>query len=439
MVSSSSHADGVLATIVDHVRDRLGERIATVFDSCVRNTLDTTISPMPDGTAFMVTGDIPAMWLRDSTAQLGPYLQLADQIPELADTIVAVLRRQLAYVAIDPYANAFNREPDGAGHSDDVTELSPWVWERKYEVDSLCYPLALAFDLWAATGRTDHLDSQFAAAAYAALTLWRVEQDHDARSPYRFQRLDGPSSDTLVREGLGARTTPVGLTWSGFRPSDDATELGFNIPGNAFAVVVCRAIARIATEVLDDAELAAEATALGPEIDAAIHAHGVVDVEGIGRVLAYEVDGAGGHVLMDDANVPSLLSLPMLGWCDLDDPLYVATRQLLLSERNPYFTRGSHAAGIGSPHTPAGWVWPIALAVQGLTSNDPDERQYLLETLVRTEAGTDLMHESFDPDAPERFTRPWFSWANAMFCELTLDVAGLRRYRRRVDGAVGPS
>ncbi len=429
---SYSEADGVLAATVEEVRGQLGPRVGSVFEACLRNTLDTTISTMDDGTAFMVTGDIPAMWLRDSAAQLTPYLQLADRLPELADTIAAVVRRQLAFIAIDPYANAFNRAPDGAGHSTDVTDLSPWVWERKYEVDSLCYPLVLAYDLWAATGRTDHLDEQFAGAARSALRLWRVEQDHDARSPYRFQRLEGPSSDTLQRAGLGASTTPVGLTWSGFRPSDDATELGFNIPGNAFAVVACRAVAQVAEEVLGDPALAADARALAAELDDAIRRHAVIEVEGFGRVLAYEVDGAGAHLLMDDANAPSLLSLPWLGWCDDDDPLYQSTRRFLLSERNPYFSRGARGAGIGSPHTPSGWVWPIALAVQGLTSRDPVERAELLETLVSTEAGTELMHESFDPDDPSRFTRPWFSWANAMFCELVLDLAGLRRYRRRL-------
>ena len=421
-----------LAATVATVRERLGDRVATVFEACMRNTLDTTLTELDDGTAFMVTGDIPAMWLRDSAAQLTPYLQLAAQVPALGDTIVRVLRRQLAYIEIDPYANAFNREPDGSGHSSDVTDLSPWVWERKYEIDSLCYPLVLAYDLWAATGRTDHLDASFARAARTALELWRVEQDHDSRSPYRFERFDGAPTDTLARDGLGAPTTPIGLTWSGFRPSDDAVELGYNVPGNAFAVVACRAVARIADDVLDDPDLAQSARELGAEIDAAIREHGVVETSEGGRVLAYEVDGAGAYLLMDDANAPSLLSLPWLGWCDAQDPLYLATRGLILSDRNPYYARGEVAAGIGSPHTPAGWVWPIALAIQGLTSVDERERTELLEMLVRTDAGTELMHESFDPDDPQQFTRPWFSWANAMFCELVLDLAGLRRYRRSV-------
>jgi len=421
-----------LATTVRTVRERLGDRVATVFEACMRNTLDTTLTELEDGTAFMVTGDIPAMWLRDSAAQLTPYLQLAGQVPALSDTIVRVLRRQLACIEIDPYANAFNREPDGSGHATDETELSPWVWERKYEVDSLCYPLVLAYDLWAVTARTDHLDGTFVRAARAALEVWRVEQDHERRSPYRFQRFDGAPSDTLAREGRGALTEPVGLTWSGFRPSDDAVELGFNIPGNAFAVVACRAVARIADEVLGDRELARDARALGEEIDAAIREHGVVDSGVDGRVLAYEVDGSGSFLLMDDANAPSLLSLPWIGWCAPDDPLYLATRGLVLSPRNPCYAVGEHAAGIGSPHTPPGWVWHIALAIQGLTSTDDGERAEVLRMLVTTDAGTDLMHESFDPDDPSRYTRAWFSWANAMFCELALDMAGLRRYRRTV-------
>jgi len=423
-------AETLLADTVATVTHSLGPRVGRVFESCFRNTLDTTIVDLADGTSFMVTGDIPAMWLRDSAAQLTPYLHFADRDEQLADTISRVVRRQLRFVLLDPYANAFNDGPTGAGHDADRTATNPWVWERKYEIDSLCYPLVLAFDLWAATGRTGHLDDVFAAAAREAIAVWRTEQDHDARSPYRFERPDGPPGDTLGRGGLGGRTAVTGLTWSGFRPSDDAVELGYHVPGNAFAVVACRAVARIAAEVLGDADLAVDATGLAVEIDGAIREHGVVSAQEGDPVLAYEVDGLGGALVMDDANVPSLLSLPLLGWCVPDDPLYLATRAVVLSAANPYFARGVHAAGVGSPHTPPGRVWPIALAVQGLTATDESERADLLSVLVATDAGTDLMHESFDPDDPSRYSRDWFSWANAMFCELALDLAGLRGYRR---------
>ncbi|PJJ73636.1 hypothetical protein CLV46_3230 [Diaminobutyricimonas aerilata] len=420
--------------IADAVRKRVGERIGTTFESCFRNTLSTTMRELPDGTLFLLTGDIPAMWLRDSTAQLTPYLHFADRDPLLADTISRVSRRQLDYVLLDPYANAFNAGPDAAGHQSDATEQSPWVWERKYEVDSLCYPVQLAHDLWRITGRTDHLD-RFAEAARAIIALWRVEQRHETDSDYRFQRFDAPQSDTLVRDGLGPLTEPTGLTWSGFRPSDDATEHGYNIPGNAFAAVELAHIAELAREVLDDAALADDAEALRAEIAAAIAEHGVVAGPDGDPIYAYEVDGRGATLVMDDANVPSLLSLPMLGWCASDDPLYLATRRAILGPHNPHWARGEHAYGIGSPHTPPGHVWPIALAVEGLTATEESERMRIIETLVATDAGTGLMHESFHPDDPTVYTRPWFSWANAMFCELVLDACGLRTHRRAPIGS----
>lgn len=416
------------------VRDGAGEPAARVFERRFADTLVRAITPQPDGTAFLVTGDIPAMWLRDSTAQLAPYLHLAGDCPPLADLLVAVNRRQLDGIARDPYANAFNVGPTGEGHQSDRTDGSPWVWERKYEIDSLCYPLQLAADLWRTTGRTDHLDERFAVAARTAVAVWRTEQDHENRSPYRFERFDAPASDTLVREGRGALTAPTGMSWSGFRPSDDACRYGFHVPGNAFAAVVLADVARIADEVLGDGDLATEARSLRADVERGIAEHAVVEVGGE-EVYAYEVDGLGGALLMDDANVPSLLALPYLGWCAADDPRYLATRRFLLSDANPTYVAGSAARGIGSPHTPPEHIWPIALAVQGLTATDPEESRALLGTLLATDGGTGAMHESFHRDDPTRYTREWFSWADAMFCELALEVAGLRTHRRAPEAA----
>lgn len=430
--------------IPDLVRDvtaevarRVDERTAEVFRRCFADTLEATMTPLPDGTVFVLTGDIPAMWLRDSTTQLTPYLHFAGEVPGLADLLVAINRRQLDDLAHDPYANAFNAGPDGAGHQDDVTDLSPRVWERKYEIDSLCYPLRLASDVHRATGRTDHLDDRFVAGVRRVLELWRTEQDHEARSTYRFERHDAPSTDTLVRGGRGSLTAPTGLSWSAFRPSDDACTYGYNVPGNAFAATVLADVEQLATDVLGDDALAAEAAALRAEIEEGIRRHAVVTTAAHGDVWAYEVDGLGGRLLTDDANVPSLLSLPLLGWCAADDPLYLATRSFVLSADNPTYVSGTAARGVGSPHTPADHVWPIALAVQGLTSTDPDEKRALLATLLATDAGTSAMHESFHVDDPTVYTRPWFSWANAMFCELVLDVAGLRTLRREPATAGG--
>ncbi len=418
----------VVQTISAQVAETLGARVGDTVERCLIDMLTRTVTYLPDGTAFVITGDIPAMWLRDSTAQLAPFLHFAHQHSELADLIAAVSRRQLDYVLLDPYANAFNASDNAAGHKD-VFPQSPWVWERKYEIDSLAYTIQLAYDLWATTGRTDHLEN-FVEVAKLVIKTWRTEQDHEANSAYRFGRVDCPQSDTLTRDGLGPVTGPTGMTWAGFRPSDDACVYGYNIPGNAFAAVALRHIAELAVKVFDDAALAEDANDLRHEIEQGIERFGLVNAEGKGPVFAYEVDGLGNNLLADDANVPSLLSLPMLGWCPVDDPVYQSTRSLILSKANPYYYAGSAASGIGSPHTPPDQVWPIALAVQGLTSNDPAEKRDLLALLLATDGGTGMMHESFHVDDPTVFTRPWFSWANAMFCELALDVAGMRTYSR---------
>ena len=422
---SPSHADRLVARIAE----QLGDEVATIFRRCYLDTLEKTIEILPDGTAFVVTGDIPAMWLRDSATQLTPYLHFLGDDPALADTVAAVSRRQLAFVRLDPYANAFNASASGAGHHGDRTEMSPWVWERKYEVDSLAYPIQLAHDLWTLTGRTDHL-ADFPEAARLIVQLWRTEQHHEERSPYRFQRFDGAPTDTLSRDGRGAPVAVTGLTWSAFRPSDDVCSFPYNVPANMFAAVELGHIAEIARDVFDDDELAASALALRDELGAALAEHATATAPTGDEVWAYEVDGLGGALLADDGNTPSLLSLPLHGWCTIDDPLYLRTRSFVLSPDNPYYCVGSAASGVGSPHTPPDTVWPIALAVQGLTAQDDAERRRVLDTLLRTHAGTGVMHESFHKDDPTIFTRPWFSWANAMFCELVLDIAGLRTHRR---------
>lgn len=430
-----TYSPEIAERLFTQIEARLGGDVAAVFRGCYLDTLDKTIQILPDGSAFVVTGDIPAMWLRDSAAQLTPYLHFVTEDALLADTAIAVSRRQLDFIRVDPYANAFNAVPNGAGHHTDQAVMSPWVWERKYEIDSLAYPIQLAHDLWKLTGRTDHLAS-FTDVARKIVDLWRTEQDHDNTSPYRFQRFDGAPTDTLPRDGRGGQVAATGLTWSGFRPSDDVCTYHYNIPANMFAHVELGHIIEIATTVFGAEELAATARALRESIGNGIVDHGTAIAPSGQPVYAYEVDGLGGMLLADDANTPSLLSLPLLGWCSTDDPDYLRTREFILSPDNPFYFVGIVGSGIGSPHTPPGTIWPIALAVQGLTAQTDDERTAILELMMRTHAGTGFMHESFHKDDPTRYTREWFSWANAMFCELVLEVAGLRTHRRTPAAAV---
>lgn len=412
------------------VAARLPERprLAAMFRHCFANTYTTTLRPQPDGTTFVITGDIEAMWLRDSACQLRPYLLLAPHDPALADMIAGVVRRQADFILLDPYANAFNETASDAHYEpNDATDIpvDPRVWERKYELDSLCFPIHLAWLFWRATGRTDHLDALFARAMHTIVALFRREQQHASQSRYFFRRSGCPPHDTLAHNGYGAPVAVTGMIWSGFRPSDDACALGYLIPANMFAAVALGYLAELAAGPLADSALAEAALAVRAAVQAGLRQYATVEHPDFGTIYAYETDGLGNYVLMDDAGTPSLLALPYLGYCAADDPIYRNTRCWALSAANPYYYQGTAAAGIGSPHTPAGYIWPMALAMQGLTASDPAERTVLLALLARTDAGTLLMHEGFHADDPTQFTRPWFAWANALFSELVLAECGL--------------
>jgi meiotically up-regulated gene 157 (Mug157) protein len=416
---------GGLAELVEGASALLDPRFAAgdVVRRCFASAWTTTLRAH-DGDPFVSTGDIPAMWHRDTVGQLRPYLAgVAD--PKVLGVLGGVVRRMAGAVLADPYANAINDGGTGA-HADehDRPPPAPDVWERKYEVDSLCAVLSFGYELWAASGSAAHLDERFAEATALILDVWRVEQDHENASPYRFERLAGPfQGDTLDRSGLGSPVGRTGMTWSGFRPSDDRCAYGYLVPANAAAVIALNGVVHLAERGVLPGELGNSALALATEIAAGLARHGVADTEA-GPIYAYEVDGLGGVNLMDDANVPSLLSLPYLGWCDRDDPLYRRTRAFVLSPANPYHYRGSAATGVGSPHTPPGHVWPMSLCLQAMTSDSPAEAAALFRMLLATDAGTGQMHESFHVDDPATFTRPWFAWANSLFAELALRLAG---------------
>jgi meiotically up-regulated gene 157 (Mug157) protein len=395
--------------------------LAQIFRQCYLNTLETTVERLPNGNTFVITGDIPAMWLRDSSAQVRAYLPLAAVDAELAALLRGLIRQQAACLMIDPYANAFNREPNGHHNSADHTEMGSWVWERKFELDSLCAPVQLLYDYWQVTHEESLFDENIYAMLKRVVEVMLIEQRHDVYSRYYFMRHDEERPlDTLVSEGRGRAVNVTGMIWSGFRPSDDACTFGYHLPSNMFAVVVLGYIETFARQFYHDPQLAGQAGSLRKAVEQGIRDYGIVQHPRFGRMYAYETDGFGNHLLMDDANVPSLLSIPYLGYRAATDPIYQNTRAFVLSRENPYFVNGAQASGIGSPHTAAGFVWPISLIVQGLTASAADEKRTLLDQLVRTTAGTHYMHESFDPNDPARYTRSWFAWANSLFAEWVL-------------------
>lgn len=401
--------------------------LAWLFENCYPNTLDTTVftgtvDGKPD--TFVITGDIDAMWLRDSSAQLQTYVHLTPKDADLRRLFHGAIQRQARCILIDPYANAFMRDPT-AGTSlsakGDRTEMKPGVAERKWEIDSLCYAMRLSHAYWTATKDKAPFDALWAKAMAVAVDTFRVQQRKEGPGPYRFQRVDPQPTETLY-SGHGFPTKKVGLIHSGFRPSDDSCIYPFLIPSNLFAVSALRMLATVLNEARGDAAAAQAATALADEVDAALKAYGTMPDGQGGKVWAFEVDGFGNAIFMDDANVPSLSALPLLGAADRNDPLWRRTRDLAWSERNPWFFKGAAAEGIGGPHTGADLIWHMSLIGRGMLSDDDATVRYCVKTLRNTHGGTGFLHEGFNKDDPKKFTRSWFAWTNGLFGDLILDV-----------------
>jgi len=368
-----------------------------LYAQCLLTTIRNDVSFTVDGTTYVITGDIGAMWLRDASAQVRPYLFFASD-PSVRNMLRGVITREAKDISIDPYANAFNRDYK--------------VAEEKYELDSLLYPIQLAWMYWKQTGDATVFTPDVKSAYEKALALMELERDHSL-SQYRHRE--------LPNDGLGSPVAFTGMIWTGFRPSDDAARYGYNIPDEMFAVVTLTELAELESAVWQDAQKQEEVVALRDGVASGINNFGIVYTPKYGYIYAYEVDGLGHSNLMDDANVPSLLSIPYLGYAPANDPIYLNTRKFVLSADNPYFYSGKVAQGVGSPHTPAGYIWPLALAIQGITSTDPNEVSAVLTELRASDLGDHLLHESFSVDDPTKYTRQNFGWPCALFSELVLD------------------
>ncbi len=425
------------STAVESLMPRIRRSIAdpalgVIFENCFPNTLDTTVWPgsydgKPD--TYVVTGDIDAMWLRDSSAQLWPYLPLAKEDEKLRMLLEGAIHRQARMILLDPYANAFLRESNDPLLSwavDDKTEHRAGVGERKWELDSLCYPIRLAHGYWRNTADVRPFDAQWKEAAWTIVRTLREQQRKQGPGSYSFQRSSPISTETCALGGFGNPARPVGMIFSMFRPSDDACIYPLFVPANLFAMVSLRQLVELADRVYHDAKLAAEAEALAAEVEGALDRYGKTQHAELGTIWAYEVDGYGNALMMDDANAPGLLSLAYLGCCAQDDPFYQRTRRFALSPANPYFFRGTAAEGIGGPHAGLNMIWPMSILMRAFTATDDREICQCLRWLRDTTAGSGRMHESFDKDDPLKFTRAWFAWANTLFGELIVKLASER-------------
>ena len=413
---------------IDEVRQQLKNlKLRWMFTNCFPNTLDTTVHFRRDSTnrpdTFVYTGDIHAMWLRDSAAQVWPYVQFAPTDKALQDMLAGVINRQFKCINFDPYANAFNDGPvhDGPWMKD-MTAMKPELHERKWEIDSLCYPIRLAHHYWKTTNDTSVFSEEWVKAIDNILHTFRDQQRRDGKGSYQFQRVTHKALDTMSNKGWGNPVKPVGLIASSFRPSDDATTFQFLIPSNFFAVSSLRKAAEILDEVNHDTKRAEACISLANEVEEALKKHAVYNHPQFGPIYAFEVDGFGNHLLMDDANVPSLLAMPYLGDVSINDPVYQNTRRFVWSNSNPYFFKGRAGEGIGGPHIGYDMIWPMSIMMKAFTSQEDTEIKECIIMLMNTDADTGFIHESFHKDNPDNFTRDWFAWQNTLFGELILKL-----------------
>ncbi|MDO9375456.1 MAG: glycoside hydrolase family 125 protein [Ferruginibacter sp.] len=432
LASRKFQSKAVEAAITNFHATVRNKELGWLFENCFPNTLDTTVdfemlNGKPD--TYVITGDIDAMWLRDSTAQVWPYLTLIQKDKQLQQLIHGVINRQTKCIIKDPYANAFYKDETQVSEwKSDLTKMQPGIHERKWEIDSLCYPIRLSYHYWKLTGDQTPFDEEWKKAIELVLQTFKEQQRKTNNGPYSFQRTTAWATDGVPLAGYGYPVKPVGLICSMFRPSDDATIYPFLIPSNFFALVSLQQAAEMVTQIHKDQQLSNELAALATEVKTALQQHAVINHPTYGKIYAYEVNGFGSFNLMDDANVPSLLSLPYLGALKNTDPVYMNTRKLLLSTNNPFFFKGKAGEGIGGPHAGMDMIWPLSIIMRGLTSNNDAEIKHCIDMLRKSHGNTGFMHESFHKDDATKFTRKWFAWANTLFGELLWKVHNSKPY-----------
>ncbi|TKA66085.1 hypothetical protein B0A49_07832 [Cryomyces minteri] len=425
--------------------------LSRLFENSYPNTLDTAVkwkgyaaNNSDEELTFLITGDINAMWLRDSANQMQSYLPLLNASASnnsIASLYRGVINVQARYLLTSPYCNSFqppvksgikpSPNPSSTGDTVSPTYNNQSVFECKYELDSLAAFLEVSTNYYNATqdieffGKYQWVDAVNAIMTVAEAMTTRTYAPNGSVnvSPYTFTRLTTRASETLENDGKGNPTqNGTGLIRSAFRPSDDATIFQLFIPANMMFSRYLASASEIMSQLHGCGDLASRMSTLGSNLRGAISAYGIVNSITHGSIYAYEVDGYGSQIIMDDANIPSLLSAPLIGYLDASDLVYQNTRKLLLSSDNPYFMRGPVINSVGGPHNGPGYAWPMASIVRILTSNDDAEITGTLKEIVSSTAGLGLIHESINSFNESDWTRQWFSWANGLFGQMILDL-----------------
>ncbi|KAJ2076877.1 hypothetical protein H4R24_005454 [Coemansia sp. RSA 988] len=437
------------------------EDVRQLLRNIMPNTLDTAIAWHVPGTengtevpyTFVITGDINAQWTRDSANQVLPLVPHLRSDAALRRLVAGLVNMQAEQIEAYPFANAY-KPPirsglipgHNSGFPDDRAkpEYDPQlVFEAKFEIDSLAAFFQLSTTYWEqgtediqATGAQSQLPlvdvAVWQAAVEASIGLLEelqkptyVEGSNNGKlnkATVEFLRTSDRPTESSFGGGRGNPIRRTGMVRTLFRPSDDSVTLPFFVPGNAGLAVQLERLSGL-LETLDGMDdIAKRARQLAADIRKGIAEYAVVDHPRYGRVYAYEVDGFGGQLITDDANVPSLLSLPMLGFVEASDSVYQNTRRLVLSEDNPWHFAGTRLQGVGSPHTGFLLTWPMSVAVRALTSNDRQEVRDAIVMLTETTGDLGLMHEAVFVDDPTYYSRPWFAWCNGVVAELLVDA-----------------
>jgi len=447
-------------------------------ESCEKNlwmTLDTCLKELDDNTSYVITGDIDAMWTRDSTAQVWPYLMMLEKHQEdfeqktdeeksslvhLQKLLAGALRRQAKFILTDPYANAYTDKWEG--ETDRRLNRGGYVFTGNWEVDSGTYFmrfLTRMFELESKqkAGNTIFLQSKSVVddpsseqytllgdphlrkAVEMMVATYRQERDHaKGKSHHRYPQ--SAPWELPGDGGEGNKAAYTGMVWGAFRPSDDPQQYAYNIPNNMFLASVLQPLSELAAQHWSGSEkLVASMQELRKTILDGVHEHGttsavkagVAEAKAEDKVYCYEVDGLGNCLLMDDANVPSLLSLPYLDPTGeaYDKKMYESTRKFILSEKNPWYFVGKDGKGIGSPHTHENMIWPLAMVMQAMTATSQGEKNEVIANLYRVQAKSSAkngLSESFNKDEASSITREWFAWPNALLAEhlMALKPAG---------------
>ncbi|KAJ7616584.1 Six-hairpin glycosidase-like protein [Roridomyces roridus] len=437
---NSSAVEKVVANLTSRMKD---PDLARLFENTYTNTLDTTVKWFNENLTFVVTGDIPAEWLRDSSNQFKVYLPLVKQDQALQDLSRGVINLQAQYIGEYPYCNAFQPPPESGlpaecCSGDTGAAVSPpdnltIVWTCGYELDSVLSFLQLSRLYYQYS--QDKSIFTFNNGAWFSAVENIMQLIHDQAIPtydaagnvISFYNISGPNQQYMKNDGRGPPKANTGLIvyiGTTYRPSDDVVAFPYNIPHQAMAVVELRALAALLKEVGLRPDIQSEATTRASTVEAALWKWGTVLTKDWGEVFAYEVDGYGGTAMQDDPNVPSLVSIPYLGFVNATNNVYANTRKMVLSTQgNPYYGFGPMIRGVSSPHIDEKHVWPMGLITEVVTSTEDSDILVKLEYLKNTTTGLGLMHESVNTHDGSDYTRPWFAWANSYFGEAILQLA----------------